>query len=154
MAFLYSNVVTCVSAFVEILQSLHCKIFKYTFLGQYQMKPWDFFFLCKIQPPAWLQLAHKKLGPPGMRLFRPLYPQTEKKHSFKCDLLLWKTLIRVSIEFQTYHNRFDNKYFYLQTSKTFVQVETNKVLHELGVEDRHLVASFETLWLQEADLKG
>ena len=52
-----------------------------------------------------------------------------------------------------YHNRFDNKYFYLQTSKTFVQVETNNVLHEIGVEDRHLVASFETLWLQEADLK-
>ena len=33
------NSSTCVSAFVEILQSLHCKIFKYTFLGQYQMKP-------------------------------------------------------------------------------------------------------------------
>ena len=52
-----------------------------------------------------------------------------------------------------YQDRFDNKYFCLQTSKTFVQVETNKVLHELGVEDRHLVARFETLWLQKADLK-
>ena len=29
---------TCVSAFVEILHSLQCKIFKYTFLGQYPMK--------------------------------------------------------------------------------------------------------------------
>ena len=43
--------------------------------------------------------------------------------------------------------------FYLQVSKTFVQVEINNVLHELGVEDRHLVARFEMLWLQEADLK-
>ena len=41
----------------------------------------------------------------------------------------------------------------LQTSETFVQVENNKVLHESGVEDHHLVARFETLWSQEADLK-
>ena len=52
-----------------------------------------------------------------------------------------------------YQDRFDKKYFYLQTSKTFVQVEINKVLHDLDVEDRHLVATFETLWSQEADLK-
>ena len=52
-----------------------------------------------------------------------------------------------------YQDRFDNKYFYLKTSKTFVQLETNNVLHELGVEDRHLVAGFKTMWLQEADLK-
>ena len=64
-----------------------------------------------------------------------------------------KTLIRVSIEFQSYQDIFDNKYFFLKTPKTFVQVEINKVLNELGVEDRHLVARFETLWLQEADLK-
>lgn len=37
--------------------------------------------------------------------------------------------------------------------KTFVQLEINNVLHELGVEDRHLVARFVTLWSQEADLK-
>ena len=43
-----------------------------------------------------------------------------------------------------YQDRFDNKYLYLQTSKTYVQVETNKVLHESVVEDRHLVAGFET----------
>ena len=36
---------------------------------------------------------------------------------------------------------------------TFVQVETHKVLHESVVEDRHLVAGFKTMWLQEADLK-
>ena len=42
-----------------------------------------------------------------------------------------------------YQDRFDHKHFYPQTSKTFVQVETNKVLNESGVEDRHLVAEFE-----------
>ena len=52
-----------------------------------------------------------------------------------------------------YQDRFDNKYLYLQTPKIFVQVETNKVLHEVCVEDRHLVARFKTLWSQEADLK-
>ena len=52
-----------------------------------------------------------------------------------------------------YQDRFDNNFFYLQTSKTFVQVETNNVLHELGVENRHLVVRFETLLLLEADLK-
>ena len=77
-----------------------------------------------------------------MRLFRPLYHKP-RKHSFKCDVLLWKTLFRVSIKFLTYQDRFDNKYFYLKTSKTFVQVETNKVLNESGVENRHLVAEFE-----------
>ena len=24
------------------------------------MKSWDFFFLCKIQQPGWLQIVHKK----------------------------------------------------------------------------------------------
>ena len=89
---------TCVSAFVEILQSIQCKIFKYTFLRQYPMKSWDFFFICKIQQPAWLQLSHRKLGPSEMGFLKPLYLKTEE-HSFKCDILLWKTLIRVSIEF-------------------------------------------------------
>ena len=42
-----------------------------------------------------------------------------------------------------YQDRFDNKYVYLQTLKAFVQVETNKVLNESGIEDRHLVAGFE-----------
>ena len=32
---------------------------------------------------------------------------------------------------------------YLQTFKTFVKGETNKVLHETFVEDRHLVARYE-----------
>ena len=38
-----------------------------------------------------------------------------------------------------------NKYFYQHTYKTFAQVETNIVLHESGVEDRHLVAGFKTM---------
>ena len=43
-------------------------------------------------------LLTKKLGPPGIRLFRPLYSKTEER-SFKCNILLWKILTRVSIEF-------------------------------------------------------
>ena len=35
--------ITCVSTFVEIHQSLQCKIFQYTFLRQYPMKFQDFF---------------------------------------------------------------------------------------------------------------
>ena len=41
----------------------------------------------------------------------------------------------------------------LKSSLTFVQLETNNILHELGVENRHLVVRFETLLLLEADLK-
>ena len=34
----------------------------------------------------------------------------------------------------------------LQTFKTFIKGETNKVLHETCVEDRHLVARLENAW--------
>ena len=65
-------------AFREILQSQQCKIVQYTFLGQYLIKLQDFFSQYKIPHPARLQLDHNKLGPSGMRLFRPLYHKTEK----------------------------------------------------------------------------
>jgi len=35
---------------------------------------------------------------------------------------------------------------YLQTFKTFVKGDINKVLHESVVEGRHLVAGFENNW--------
>ena len=35
---------------------------------------------------------------------------------------------------------------YLKTFKTFIKGETNKVLHETCVEDRHLVAGLENAW--------
>ena len=59
---------TRVSAFVEILLSLQCKIFQYTFLEQYPMEFQDFFSLCQVQQLAWLQIDHRKLGPSKMRL--------------------------------------------------------------------------------------
>ena len=59
---------TCVSAFVEILLSLQCKIFQYTFLEQYPMEFQDFFSLCQIQQLTLLQLDHRKLGPSETRL--------------------------------------------------------------------------------------
>ena len=90
--------ITCVNSVIEISLIQQCKIFQYKYLWQYSMNFWDFFSLDHIQQPAWLQLDHRKLGPSRMWLLRPLYHKTEK-HSFKCDILLWKTLIRVSIEF-------------------------------------------------------
>ena len=60
--------ITCVSAFLEILLSLQCKIFQYTFLEQYPMEFQDFFSLCQIQQLTLLQLDHRKLGPSEIRL--------------------------------------------------------------------------------------
>ena len=61
---------------------------------------------------------------------------------------MWNTALkninRVSVEFKMYQDNLYNKYFYWKASKTFLQVEINKVLHESGIEDRHLVAVFET----------
>ena len=82
---------TCVSAFVEIHQSLQCKIFQYTFLGQYPMKFWDLFSLCKIQQSAWLQLDHKKLRSSEMRFSDP-HIMKLKKHALVWDILFWKNI--------------------------------------------------------------
>ena len=92
---------TCVNSVIEIPLSLQCKIVQYKFLWQYPMKFQDFFSLCQVQQPAWLQLDHKKLGPSEMRFFRTLCHKTEK-HARVCDIMLWKTLIRVSMNFYIY----------------------------------------------------
>ena len=77
-----------------------------------------------------------------MRFCRPLYYRIEK-HALMCDIMLWKTFIRVSIDVYT-HQALVEMYFTIQQLlKTCVQGETNKDLNESGVEDRHLVASFE-----------
>ena len=99
---------TCVSAFLEIHQSLQCKIFQYTFLGQYPIKFWDFLSLCKIQQPAWQQLDQKKLRPSEIRFSHP-YIKRLKKHALVWDIRLWKTLNSKSIEFETYQDGWENK---------------------------------------------
>ena len=133
---------TCVSSVIEIPLSLQCKIVQYKFLWQYHVKFQDLFSLCQVQQPAWLQLDHRKLGPSKMRFFRPLYHRTEK-HAHKCDIMLWKTFIRVSIDFYTYQEWAEIYFTIYQSLRLFVQGEINKVLHESGVEDRHLLACFE-----------
>ena len=139
---------TYVNSVIEIPLSLQCKIVQYKFLWQYPMKFQDFFSLCQVQQPAWLQLDHKKLGPSEMRFFRTLCHKTEK-HARLCDIMLWKTLIRVSIDF--IHIKNGLKYILLNSfQKTVVKGEINKVLHELGVEDRHLVAGFENTCFAES----
>ena len=77
---------TCVSAFVEILLSLQCKIFQYTFLGKYPIKFQDLFSLSQNQQLAWLQIDHKKLGPSIMRhLSDPcIIKLKKKKNSISC----------------------------------------------------------------------
>ena len=92
---------TCVNSVIEIPLSLQCKTVQYKFLWQYLMKFQEFFSLCQVQQPAWLQLDHKKLGPSEMRFFRTLCHKTEK-HARVCDIMLWKTLIRVSMNFYIY----------------------------------------------------
>ena len=115
---------TRVSAFREILQSLQCKIVQYTFLGQNPIKLQDFFSQCKIPHPAWLQLDHKKLGPSWMRLFRPLYYKTEKT-LFQMWYAALKNINQGVYWVFNFQDIFDNKYFYLQTPKTFLEVETS-----------------------------
>ena len=53
------------------------------------MKLQDFFSLCQIQQPAWLQLDHRKLGPSEMRLMSDpciIKLKKKKKHAFMCDM--------------------------------------------------------------------
>jgi hypothetical protein len=71
------------------------------------MKFQDFFSLCQIQQSAWLQLDHRKLGPSEMRLLSDpciIKLKKKKKHAFMCDMLLWKTFFRVSIESYMYQD--------------------------------------------------
>ena len=77
---------TCVSAFLEILLSLQCKIFQYTFLEQYPMEFQDFFSLCQIQQLTLLQLDHRKLGPSEMRLLSDpcIIKLKKKKNTLSC----------------------------------------------------------------------
>ena len=85
---------TCVSAFREIHQCFHCKIFQYTFLRQYPMKFQYFFLVCKNYQRVWRQLDYRKLGLWETRLLRPLCHKTEKscfhvwypdlKNMYKC----------------------------------------------------------------------
>ena len=46
-------------------------------------------------------------------------------------------------------NEYSRLYLYLKITKTFVQVEINKVSHGLGIEDRHQVARLGNAWASE-----
>ena len=98
---------TCVSAFVEILQSLQCKILQYTFLRQYPMQFQDFFSLCQIRQPAWLQLDHRKLGPSEMRLLPDpcIIKLKKKKKTLSCVISCFeKNVFRASIVSYSYQD--------------------------------------------------
>ena len=113
-AFFVNSGLTRVSGFVEILQSLQCKIFQYSFLGQYPMKFQDFFFLCQIEQPAWLQLDHRKLGPSEMRLLSEpcIIKLKKKKNSLLCVICCFEknfigylqNIVCIKIAFNIYLN--------------------------------------------------
>ena len=63
---------TRVNSGIEIPLSLQCKILLYKILWQLPIEVQDFFSLCKIPHPAWLQHDHRNLGLPEMNLFRPV----------------------------------------------------------------------------------
>ena len=85
----------------EILQSLQCKIFQYTFLGKYPMKFQNFFSLCQIQQLAWLRPNHRQLGPSEMRLLSDpclLKLKMKKKNTLSCRIHCFEKVSRVSVE--------------------------------------------------------
>ena len=50
------------------------------------MKFQDFFFLCQIEQPAWLQLDHRKLGPSEIRLLSDpcIIKLRKRKNTLSC----------------------------------------------------------------------
>ena len=122
---------TCVSPFIEILLSLQCKIFQYTFLEQYPMEFQDFFSLCQIQQLTSLQLDHIKLGPSKMRpLSDPsiIKLKRRRKTRFRVWYVALKNVFWV-IYWISYASRLLIRYISsIQTFKTFVHGQINKIL--------------------------
>ena len=52
------------------------------------------------------------------------------KKAFMSDMTFWQILIRVSFKFYTYQDCLDIYILLIQTCRTFVKVEINKVLRE------------------------
>ena len=121
--------ITCVSAFLEILLSLQCKIFQYTFLEQYPMEFQDFFSLCQIQQLTLLQLDHRKLGPSEIRLLSDpcIIKLRKRKNTLSCVICCFENHFWV-IFWILYVSRLLITYILsIQTFKTFVQGEINKI---------------------------
>ena len=72
---------TCVNSSIEIPLSLQCKILQYKIIWQLPMEVQDFFYLCKIYHPAWIQVDRRNVEQSGLWLFRPLYNKTENTPS-------------------------------------------------------------------------
>ena len=52
---------TCVNSGIEISLSLQCKILQYKIFQQLSMEVQDFFSLCKIYHPAWIQVDRRNV---------------------------------------------------------------------------------------------
>ena len=97
---------TYVNSGIEILLSLQCKILQYKIIWQLPMEVQDFFYLCKIYHPAWIQVDRRNVQQSELWLYRPLYHKTEK-HALRCEIILWQISFRVFIEPSRYQHWFN-----------------------------------------------
>ena len=135
----------CVNSGIEIPLGVQCKILQHKILWQFPMEVQDFFSLCKIHQPVWIQVDHRNKESSELWLFRPLYNKIGK-HAFRAEFFLWQIFFRVFIEPCENQDWFNSLFLLIQTQKSAVNNEINKLMHALGVEYRHLVAGFENAW--------
>ena len=50
------------------------------------MEVQDFFYLCKIYHPAWIQVDRRNVQQSELWLYRPLYHKTGK-HALRCEII-------------------------------------------------------------------
>ena len=65
------------------------------------------------------------------------------KHAFRGEVLLWQISLRLFIEPSANQNLFSYLFLLIQTPENCCQWQNQKLLHESGVQHRHLVAGFE-----------
>ena len=106
------------------------------------MEVQDFFSLCRIYQPVWIQVDHRNVELSELWLFSPLYHKIGK-HAFRAELFLWQIFFRVFIEPCTIKIDLTVYFCSYKLKKCDVNYEINKLMHESGVEHRHLVAGFQ-----------
>ena len=117
---------TCVNSSIEIPLSLKCKILQYKIIWQLPMEVQDFFYLCKIYHPAWIQVDRRNVQQSELWLYRPLYHKTGK-HALRCEIILWQISFRVFIEPSTNQDWLNCLFLLIQTKKNCCQCEINKL---------------------------
>ena len=109
------------------------------------MEVQDFFYLCKIYHPAWIQVDRRNVQQSKLWLYRPLYHKTGK-HALRCEIILWQISFRVFIEPSTNQDWLNCLFLRIQTKRKLLSVWDQQTIHESGVGHRHLVAGLENAW--------